>query len=65
MTDLKWMLLYLLSVSCCMSWVAGESFLVRIMSGGRGVSLGKMSTPFFDQFVGYGFGIELLINSCA
>ena len=43
MTDLKWIFLYLVSVSCCMLVFGGQSFLVRIISGGKGVSLGRIS----------------------
>ena len=47
-TDLKCMPLYLVSVSCCMADVVGQSFLVSVISGCNGVFLGKISVPFLN-----------------
>ena len=61
MTDRKCIFWYLVSVSCCMLEFEGQSFLVSIMSDGKGVSLGIMLTPFFYQFVCYRFCVMLLL----
>ena len=50
-TDLKCMLLYLASISCCMAGVVGQSLLVRVISGCSGVFLGKISVPFFTSLL--------------